>query len=145
MKKKLVAVLLLATMAMSLLAGCGNDKQTGGEGNTAPTEAGGTEAGNAGKDDGETDDGTGAGTDAVANLIAATEGTVTLDLWCDESEAYQNTMKQLVEDFKAKYSEVDFDIRIGAVSTAVAKDEVLRMWRMRRMYSCLRMISCTSW
>lgn len=126
MKKKLVAVLLLATMTMSLLAGCGNDKQTGGEGSTVSTEAGGTEAGNVGKDDGKTDDGTGAGTDAVANLIAATEGTVTLDLWCDESEAYQNTMKQLVEEFKAKYSEVDFDIRIGAVSTAVAKDEVLK-------------------
>lgn len=34
-------------------------------------------------------------------------------------------MKQLVEDFKNQYDQVDFDITIGAVSTANCKDEVL--------------------
>ena len=115
MKKKVLSALLVASMTATLFAGCGSsdaDKTT--DNNATGTEAGATDEGSeAGSDD------------AVANLIAATEGTVTLDLWCSETEAYQNVMAGLVEDFKATYPDVDFDITIGAVSEADAKDRVL--------------------
>ena len=66
-----------------------------------------------------------AGEEAIANLIAATDGTVELELWCSETEEYQTVMAELVDEFEAEYSDVDFDITIGAVSEADAKDKVL--------------------
>ncbi len=61
----------------------------------------------------------------VDTLIANTTGTVTLDLWCSETEAYQTVMAEVVEEFKATYPTVDFNIVIGGVSEADAKDRVL--------------------
>ena len=63
--------------------------------------------------------------DAIANLIASTDGTVDIQLWCSELEAYQNVMKELTDKFKEQYSDVDFNITIGAVSEADAKDKIL--------------------
>ncbi len=37
--------------------------------------------------------------DAIANLIAATEGTVDIQLWCSELESYQTVMKELTDKF----------------------------------------------
>ena len=63
--------------------------------------------------------------DAIANLIAATDGTVDIQLWCSELEAYQTVMKELTDKFQEQYSDVDFNITIGAVSEADAKDKIL--------------------
>ncbi|MFR4127763.1 MAG: hypothetical protein ACLT08_08530 [Roseburia inulinivorans] len=32
--------------------------------------------------------------DAIANLIAATEGTVDIQLWCSEHESYQSSYER---------------------------------------------------
>ena len=113
MKKKLVSMLLVAGMVISMLAGCG--------GNAADVEQTGDVAGEVagGATETVTSD------DAIANLIAATEGTVELTLWCSETEAYQTVMKKLVADFEATYPDVDFNITIGAESEANCKDDVL--------------------
>lgn len=100
MKKKIFVSLLSLTMVASLFAGCGakdDKKETTAKYN-----------------------------DAVANLIASTDGTVELTLWCSETENYQNVMKELVDAFEAEYSDVDFDITIGAESEANCKDDVLK-------------------
>lgn len=121
MKRKVLSVLLCASMAATLMAGCGGGSDDGGAaagGNAG--DAGAVDAGDAGvADAGDT------AVDPIANLIAATEGTVTLDLWCSEQEAYQTIMAELVEGFKATYPDVDFEINIGAVSEADTKDRVL--------------------
>lgn len=122
--KKFVALLLTGTMALSLVA-CGNSdtatESAPAESQTETTEAS-TEA--------ATDITTGGSeevlsTDPIANLVAATDGTVTLQLWCSEMTEYQETMASLVENFKAQYPDVTFDISIGAVSESDAKDRVL--------------------
>lgn len=110
MKKKLLSALLCASMVGTMLVGCGS---TADETTTEDAAA------DAAAEESTTD------ADPVANLIAATDGTVSLELWCSETEAYQTAMAQLVEDFKAQYPDVDFDITIGAVSEADAKDRVL--------------------
>ena len=109
MKKKLVSALLVSTMAVTAFVGCGSSADT--------TEDAAT-----------TTDDTAATTeevDPVANLIASTDGTVTLQLWCSETDEYQKVMSDIVEKFKAQYSDVDFDITLGAVSEADTKDRVL--------------------
>lgn len=129
MKKKVLSALLCVSMVATMVAGCGGkDDGAAADNNAAPADdaaaapaaddaaaAPATEAPAA-------DD---AAADPVANLIAATEGTVTLQLWCSETEAYQTTMAELVDGFKAAYPDVDFDITIGAVSESDAKDRVL--------------------
>ena len=114
MKKKVLASLLVASMMATMVAGCGSKTEDTSADNTT---TGGTETADAA--DSATSE------DAIANLIAATDGTVTLDLWCSETEAYQTVMKELVDKFEQTYSDVDFDITIGAVSEADAKDRVL--------------------
>lgn len=103
MKKKLLSLVLVAAMAMSMLVGC-----TG-----TPTENPGDGSQNAGED-------------AIQNLIDASQGkTITLQVWCSETEAYQNVMKEVVDSFKAQYPTVTFDIVIGAQSEGQCKDRVL--------------------
>ena len=113
MKKKLVSALLVSTMAVSAFVGCGAaaeetaaDQTTEATGDEGASETASTE-------------------DAIANLIAATEGTVNIDLWCSETEEYQTVMKKLCDDFAAQYPDVDFNITLGAVSEADMKDRVL--------------------
>lgn len=108
MKKKLVSALLVSTMAMTAFVGCGSKAEETAE---APKTEEQTE--------------TASTDDAVANLIAATEGTVNIELWCSETEEYQTVMKKLCDDFAAQYPEVDFNITLGAVSEADMKDRVL--------------------
>lgn len=117
MKKKVLASLLVASMMATMVAGCGSKKEEAPADNNATT--GDTQAADAAADDSASSE------DAIANLIAATDGTVSLDLWCSETEAYQTVMADLVEKFKETYPDVDFDITIGAVSESDAKDRVL--------------------
>ena len=109
MKKKLVSVFLAASMVATMMAGCGSKAPAANE--------------NAGTENGE---GVAATTDdAIANLIAATDKTVELTLWCNETDAYQTVIRELVDEFEATYSEVDFNITIGVESEANCKDDVL--------------------
>lgn len=106
MKKKVLSLLLVAAMGLTMLVGCG-----GGSGDTQSSQNGGTQQGS--KDD------------PVQALIDATEGTVKLDLWCSELPEYQAVMGKVVENFKAAYPDVTFDITIGAQSEATCKDRIL--------------------
>ena len=129
MKKKVISTVLCAAMVASMFAGCGNkaaDNSSAADNSAADNsaaestnDAAATETGDA-ADNAETASG-----DAIANLIAATDGTVDIQLWCSELEAYQNVMKELTDKFKEQYSDVDFNITIGAVSEADAKDKIL--------------------
>ncbi|MBR1650088.1 MAG: extracellular solute-binding protein [Lachnospiraceae bacterium] len=124
MKKKLVAVLMTAAMAASLAA-CGAKTETPAQ-NTDNTVTEQT-TGDKTEEQTGTDVVINQGSDdAIANLVAATEGTVDLTLWCSELESYQNTMKELVEEFKTTYPDVDFNITIGAQSESTCKDEILK-------------------
>lgn len=125
MKKKFLATLLVGAMAASMLTGCGtqttettNTEETKTQEVKAETATTKTEAT-------KTESNQGEAVDPIANLIAATEGTVELTLWCAETTEYQTVMKELVDEFEAKYSEVDFNITIGAESEANCKDDVL--------------------
>ncbi|MGN0351835.1 MAG: extracellular solute-binding protein [Roseburia sp.] len=118
MKKKSLAALLVMTMAVSLAAGCGANGEEG------EVQKEGNQQKESEIPAGENADGT-ASADAIQNLIASTDGPVDLTLWCAETEEYQNVMAQLVEEFKEEYSEVEFNITIGAESEANCKDDVL--------------------
>ena len=115
MKKKVLSVLLATSMVVSLAA-CGSKEET------TDNAAGGSTA--AATETADAADTTSAD-DAIANLIAATEGTVDIQLWCSELESYQTVMKELTDKFQEQYSDVDFNITIGAVSEQEAKDKVL--------------------
>ena len=112
MKKKVLSALLAASMLVSMTA-CGGAKTDEGSADKADTQA-----------QAATED-TSSSEDAIANLIAATDGTVNITLWCSELEAYQNVMKDLTDKFQQQYSDVDFNIKIGAVSEKDVKDKVL--------------------
>jgi len=111
MKKK-IAMLLAAALCMGTFAGCGNSTSNNSSAadnsaadNSAAestNNAAATETGDA-ADNAET-----ASDDAIANLIASTDGTVDIQLWCSELEAYQNVMKELTDKFKEQYSDVEF-------------------------------------
>lgn len=116
MKKKVISALLCASMIATMVAGCGSsatDDSTSDASTSSTTEDADVSA------DDSTDE------DVVANLIAATEGTVNLTFWCSETDEYQTVMNQIVENFKAEYPDVDFNIEIGSCSEADAKDNVL--------------------
>ncbi|MBR1692181.1 MAG: extracellular solute-binding protein [Lachnospiraceae bacterium] len=123
MKKKLISLLLASTMAVSLLSGCGSSAENAsGQEEEVTTDAEG-EGGDTAAE--ESDAAASGSSDAISNLIAATEGTVDLTLWCSETEAYQTVMAELVDDFKKTYPDVDFNITIGVESDANCKDDVL--------------------
>ena len=106
MKKKILSMLLAASMVATLGA-CGSNTD-----NTSKTE----KASSAEKK----------ADDPVQALIKNTKGTVDLTVWCSETEQYQNAMKEIVDSFKQKYSDVDFNITIGSESEANCKDDVLK-------------------
>lgn len=114
MKKRLLSVLLAASMVVGMVACGGSDDAANN--NVADTQqtTNDTQSDVAGGD-----------VNPIDNLIANTTGTVSLTLWCSETDAYQTVMKEVVEDFKATYPDVTFDITLGSVSEADAKDRVL--------------------
>lgn len=107
MKKKVLAVLLCGAMVAGCLSGCGS-KSAETSNATEDTEATEPAADTA---------------SAVDNLIADTSGTVTLRVWAGEED--QEVTQTLVDGFKEKYSEVDFDITVGVESESTAKDTIL--------------------
>jgi arabinogalactan oligomer/maltooligosaccharide transport system substrate-binding protein len=108
MKKKVLATMLTMAIAAGSLTGCG-DK-------VATTEAENPEAGTSvGTEE--------AGANPVDNLIAATDGTVSLRVWASEED--QDFTQGLIDEFEALYPDVAFDIQLGAESEASAKDDIL--------------------
>ena len=107
MKKKIVSLLLAASMVATLGA-CGSSKSN----DSAKTET------KASSD--------AAAEDPVQTLIKNTKGTVKLTLWVSETDAYQKVMKEIVDNFKNEYKDVDFDITIGSESEANTKDDLLK-------------------
>ena len=131
-EEKSINSVLLATSMVVSLAACGSKEET------TDNAAGGSTA--AATETADAADTTSAD-DAIANLIAATEGTVDIQLWCSELESYQTVMKELTDKFQEQYSDVDFNITIGAVSEQEAKDKVLEdIDHGEEMYSCSQMI-----
>lgn len=122
MKRRVLATFLVTAMTVPMLFGCGSNSETAAVKETEKVES--TEADSAETDSAETSSKEASG-DAISNLIAATEGTVDLTLWCAETTEYQTVMKEIVDEFKATYPDVDFNITIGAESEANCKDDVL--------------------
>lgn len=125
MKRKLVAACISMCMVSSLLAGCGNSEQT------VQNQSEQTQSSEKTQEENKTEEVTHVSendstNDAIANLIAATDAPVDLTLWCAETEEYQKVMAQLVDEFKASYPDVEFNITIGAESEANCKDDVLK-------------------
>ena len=108
MRKKVLSLTLVAAMMAGCLAGCGN-ADSKDEGTTAAAGDGTTQAA--------------ASDDAIQNLIDATTGTVDLSVWASEED--QDLTTQVIEEFKKKYSDVDFNITLGAESESKAKDDIL--------------------
>lgn len=110
MKKKLLSALLCVSMVATMAAGCGSKEEPAAENNTPATEA---------ADAGATD----AAASAVDTLVANTTGTVTLRVTASEED--QELTGKLLEDFKAQYPTVTFDIQLGSESESTAKDTIL--------------------
>ena len=106
MKRRIVSIITCVALSVSVLGGCGQKASASGDVAAAASSEASSE-------------------DAVANLVEATKDPVELTFWCPETEAYQKTMAELVEEFKAKYPTVDFNITIGSESEATCKEDVL--------------------
>ena len=111
MRKKLLALAMATTMVAGCLTGCG------GSGEKDATSAGGAS---------DTSSATSENTseDAVQNLIDSTEGTVKLSVWASEED--QELTQELLDNFKAEYSDVDFEIQLGKESESKTKDDILK-------------------
>lgn len=101
MMKRLTALLLSALLVLSLAA-CGGDTTSGGDNTQTPSTAAPTDDGGSGSGSNE---------------------TITLTLWGAEED--QTLLAELVEKFKATYSDYTFDIQIGVESESTAKDTIL--------------------
>ncbi len=113
MKKKFLSLVLAGTMVVGMFAGCGNKD------NTTPSG----QSGQSGTPETSSQAPEGTNNDAIANLIAATNGTVKLTVWASEED--QAFTQGRLDAFKAQYSDVDFDISLGAKSESKAKDDIL--------------------
>ncbi len=105
MKKKVLSLLLCASMAATVFAGCG-DKKDGADNNADANNA-------ADNNQGENN----------AQAPAASDETVTLKVWAAEED--QNLTNELIEGFKAANSGQKFDITVGVESESTAKDTIL--------------------
>ena len=110
MKKKLVSLLLAASMVASLAA-CGSTASKSSSSKSSSSSASKSSS---------------SAEDPVQTLIKNTKGTVDLTLWVSETDAYQKVMKEIVDNFKNEYKDVDFNITIGSESEANTKDDLLK-------------------
>lgn len=120
MKKKLLVSMLITSMVVAMTTGCGKNQEETINNQQVTNVTEKAEDIQEQKSNETLDTNS-----AVSNLIASTDGTVKLTLWCSEIPAYQNVMKEIVDGFKSTYSDIDFDITIGAESEANCKDDVL--------------------
>lgn len=130
MKKKVLATLLAAAMTAGALAGCGNSaaetpaqQAPAAETPAAETPAAETPAAETPAADEAPAAEAPAASDAISTLIANTTGPVTMTVWVSEED--QDYTTKLLDDFKALYSDVTFEITLGAESESTAKDTVL--------------------
>ena len=110
MKKRLVSLLLAASMVASLAA-CGSTASKSSSSKSSSSSASKSSS---------------SAEDPVQTLIKNTKGTVDLTLWVSETDAYQKVMKEIVDNFKNQYKDVDFNITIGSESEANTKDDLLK-------------------
>lgn len=106
-KRQIISLALAEAMSLGLLAGCGSADDT-------TTAFGITETQKENAASASTNE------DAVATLIANTTGTVDLTVWASEED--QEFTTGLLNSFKEKYKDVDFNITLGAESESKAKD-----------------------
>lgn len=100
MRKKLLSMLLCATMVVAM-TGCGSSDDNSNSGSEKKASSDGGSSGN---------------TDT-------SNETVKLTLWGAEGD--QDYLKNVVKNFEAAYPEQKFDIQIGVESESTAKDTVL--------------------
>ncbi|MCM1127555.1 MAG: extracellular solute-binding protein [Lachnospiraceae bacterium] len=110
MKKKVLATVVCLAMVLGTLTGCG-----GGSSTEQPAES---QSESAGADTAQAPE-----TSDSSDASAASDETITLRLWGAEED--QALLSELVEDFKAAYPDVTFDIQIGVESESTAKDTIL--------------------
>lgn len=130
MKKKVLSLILATAMVAGCFAGCGSNSATEApaaaveEKAEEPAEPAATEEAKVEETVEEISAAVvSAGNEAVQNLINATTGTVDLRVWASEED--QELTTKLLEDFKAEYSGIDFNIELGAESESKAKDDIL--------------------
>lgn len=115
MRKKLLSMLLCATMVATMTTGCGdssgnnNDDTSGSKGSS---ESSGGDASNSG---------------------GGSDETVKLTLWGAEED--QDYLKEVVAKFESTYSDQKFEIQIGVESESTAKDTVLTDIEAADVYS----------
>ncbi len=109
--KKILALVLAAVMALALVACGGSGNNSGNSGSS------GGDAQNSQNDQ------SGAGSQDPDTSGGAAGETISLTLWGAEED--QALLVDLVEKFKAAYSDQTFDIKIGVESESTAKDTIL--------------------
>lgn len=113
-KRQIISLALAGAMSLGLLAGCGSADDTTTASGTTETQKENVASEDAAASTNE---------DAVATLIANTAGTVDLTVWASEED--QEFTTGLLNSFKEKYKDVDFNITLGAESESKAKDDIL--------------------
>jgi len=108
MRKKLISMLLCATVMATMVTGCGDEASSGTSGSGDKANSGASSGDNAGSGSSES-----GGSDEVVKLT----------IWGAEGD--QDFLKERVEKFKSAYSDQQFDIAIGVESESTAKDTVL--------------------
>ena len=116
MKKKFLSIALASMMVAAAITGCGNP-EVANDTEETQTEPAADNSGDSAESGGE------ASADAVLNLINNTTGPVDLTLWASEED--QDFTQGVIEDFKALYPDITFNITLGAESESTAKDKVL--------------------
>lgn len=106
MRKKLISMLLCATMVATMATGCGSSPSS-----DATNSGGGTSSSG----------GTSAGSEASNG--GGSDEVVKLTVWGAEDD--QDYLAERAEKFKAAYPDQQFDIQIGVESESTAKDTVL--------------------
>lgn len=114
MRKKLVSMLLCATMVATMATGCGD---TSGD-DKKPSSGASSETG---------------GNNNASSGGGGSSETVSLRLWGAEED--QDYLKQLVSKFESTYSDQKFNIEIGVESESTAKDTVLTDIEAADVYS----------
>ncbi|MCD8038725.1 MAG: extracellular solute-binding protein [Lachnospiraceae bacterium] len=109
MKKKVLSMVLCASMTAAMLAGCGSSSS-----NTTDTSDSSAS--------GSADTAADSASNEAASPAASGE-TVTLRVWAAEED--QTLTNELVEKFKEANPDQSFDITIGVESEANAKDDIL--------------------